>query len=245
MNKVSKITIITINYDDLGDLKKTIQSVDSQKSRPQKHIIVSKKLKLNQLTKFKKKYRRFILGKDNSLFNAMNIGKKYSLNSPVIFLNSGDIFYNNNSIGLIQKYYKVLKKNKVVIFKTVLVSEDNYFYPKKKYYNDKNYLPHSSFIFYNSKHLSKINFDEKMIVTADGKWMRQILKKSNGLIKSKYNLVLQNLDGQSSVPSTRTILLRFDENIWSGIKEIIKFLIKLFLNKSSYFRVIYFKKYDS
>ena len=122
MNKVSKITIITINYDDLDDLKKTIESVDSQKSRPQKHIIVSKKLKLNQLTKFKKKYRKFILGKDNSLFNAMNIGKKYSLNSPVIFLNSGDIFYNSNSIDLIQKYYKALK-NKVVVFKTVLLCD--------------------------------------------------------------------------------------------------------------------------
>ena len=66
------------------------------------------------------------------------------------------------------------------------------------------------------------------------------IRKSNGLIKAKYNLVLQNLDGQSSVPSMRTILLRFKENTWSGIKEIIKFLIILFLDKSSYFRVIYF-----
>ena len=49
----------------------------------------------------------------------MNIGKKNSLNSPVIFLNSGDVFYNRYSIDLIQKYYQALKKNKVIVFKTV------------------------------------------------------------------------------------------------------------------------------
>ena len=62
-----------------------------------------------------------------------------------------------------------------------------------------------------------------MIITADGKWMRQILEKSNGLIKAKYNLVLQNLDGQSSVPSIRTILLRFKENTLFVIKKLLNF----------------------
>ena len=33
------------------------------------------------------------------------------------------------------------------------------------------------------------------------------IKKSNGLIKVKNNLVFQNLDGQSSVPSLRTIFI--------------------------------------
>lgn len=245
MSKVSKIKIVTINYDNLNDLKKTIKSVDNQKTKPQKHIIISRKLKLNQLKKFKKSYRKFILGQDNSLYNAMNIGKKNSLNSPVIFLNSGDVFYNRYSIDLIQKYYQALKKNKVIVFKTVLVNKNDFFYPKKKYFNNKNYLPHSSFIFLNSKNYSNINFDEKMIITADGKWMREILKKSNGLIKVKNNLVFQNLDGQSSVPSLRTIFYRFKENTFSGLKEIFKFLIKIFLNKNLYFKAIYFNKYNS
>ena len=61
----------------------------------------------------------------------MNIGKKNSLNSPVIFLNSGDVFYNSYSIDLIQKYYQALKKNKVIVFKTVLVNKNDFFYPKK------------------------------------------------------------------------------------------------------------------
>lgn len=238
-----KISIVTINYDNLNELKKTIKSIDNQKIKPFRHIVVSKKLKLFQIKKYRKKYREFILDKDNSLFNAMNIGKKYSLNCPLIFLNSGDIFYNKSATQFIKKYCKNLKNNEVVIFKTVLKNKNEYFYPKNKYFKNKNYLPHSSFIFFNSKDKSKINFDEKMPITADGKWMREILKKSNKLIKDEKFLVIQNLDGQSSTPTLITVNQRLRENFVSGLKEIVKLLIKLFLSKRLYFRLIYLNKY--
>lgn len=240
---MSKVSIVTINYDNFEELKKTIESIDSQNIQPHKHIIVSKKLKLYQIKKFKKKFRKFILGKDNSLYNAMNIGKKYCINDPLIFLNSGDIFFNKKSLNLIQENYTTLKKNNAIIFKTVLMNKGKYFHPKKNFFERKDYLPHSSFVFFNSKLNSKINFDEEMIITADGKWMRQILQNSNKLIKIKKNLVIQNLDGQSSVPSLRTVYFRFKENVNSGFKEIIKLIIKLLFSDRFYFRIIYFNKY--
>ena len=244
MSRLSKVTVVTVNYDNLDDLIKTLDSADNQKVKPKKHIIVTKKLHSHHLKKLKKKYRKFIVGKDSSLYNAMNIGKKLCINSPVIFLNGGDVFYNSTSISLIQKYYKSLTENKVVVFKTILVNRKDIFYPKIKFFKKKNYLPHSSFIFFNSKYNSDINFDEKMIIAADGKWMREILKKSNGLVKVNHNLVIQNLDGQSSNPSIRSIYNRLNENILSGLKEILKFFISLFLSKKFYFRIIYFNKYN-
>lgn len=239
-----KVSIVTINYDSLEELKKTIKSIDSQKIKPFRHIVVSKKLKFFQIKKYRKKYRKFILGKDNSLYNAMNIGKKYTLDSSLIFLNSGDVFYNRNSTNLIQKHSKYLLKNNILIFKTVLINKKDVFYPKQKYFKNEKYLPHSSFIFYNSKLYKNINFDEKMIISADGKWMREIIKKSNGLIKVRHNLVFQNLDGQSSVPSFRTIYHRFSENIFSGLKEIIKLGLRFLFSEKFYFRLIYLYKYD-
>ena len=63
MSKVSKIKIVTINYDNLNDLKKTIKSVDNQKTKPQKHIIISRKLKLNQKKNSKKVIESLYLDK--------------------------------------------------------------------------------------------------------------------------------------------------------------------------------------
>ena len=74
--------------------------------------------------------------------------------------------------------------------------------------------------------------------------MKEILKKSNGLVKANYNLVIQNLDGQSSDPSIRTIYYRFNENILSGLKETIKFFINFLFGKKLYFRIVYFNKYN-
>lgn len=240
---VNKVSIVTINYDSLEELKKTIESVDNQKIKPYRHIIVSKKLKLHQVQIFKRKYRKFVLGKDNSLYNAMNIGKKYCINQSLIFLNSGDVFFNKKSLNLLYENYATLKKNNVIVFKTVLMDKYKYFHPKKNFFERKNYLPHSSFIFFNSKLNSKINFDEKMIITADGKWMKQIIQNSNRLIKINKNLVIQNLDGQSSVPSLKTVYYRLKENINSGVKEIIKLVIKSLLSDRLYFRLIFFNKY--
>lgn len=240
---MNKVAIVTINYDSVDELKKTIESIDNQKIKPFRHIVVSKKLKSFQIKQFKRKYRKFVLGKDNSLYNAMNIGKSFSFNCSLLFLNSGDVFYNKNAIKLIQGYSKELKKDNIIIFKTVLIHKNIFFYPKKKYFNKENYLPHSSFIFNNSKANFNINFDEKMTITADGKWMREIIKSSNKLIKDNNILVLQNLDGQSSVPSLRTVNYRFRENTFSGIKEIIKLVINLFISKKLYFRLIYLNKY--
>ncbi len=54
MSKWSHIIVVTINYDNLNDLKKTLDSVDCQIIKPKKHIIVTKKLNSYELKKLKK-----------------------------------------------------------------------------------------------------------------------------------------------------------------------------------------------
>ena len=54
MNKLSKIIVVTINYDNLDDLIKTLDSVDNQTVKPKKHIIVTRKLNYHKLKILKK-----------------------------------------------------------------------------------------------------------------------------------------------------------------------------------------------
>ena len=109
MKLKNSIAVITINKDCSKDLAKTIRSVDNQYLRPNMHLIVAKKIDNTLVKKFKKKYRKFIIGKDNSLFNAMNIGLKNTWKYNIIFLNSGDIFLDNKSIFNIKKKIKINK----------------------------------------------------------------------------------------------------------------------------------------
>ena len=105
--KKKPFTIITIHKGDINLLKKTIFSVDNQSNKPYRHLVISPDLKLSECKIFRKKYRSFILGQDNSIYNAMNIGLQKTKKNYVLFLNSGDCLVNKNITDYI---YNLIKK---------------------------------------------------------------------------------------------------------------------------------------
>ena len=123
--KKKSFSIVTIHKGDINLLKKTIFSVDIQSNKPYRHLVISADLKLSESKKFRKKYRSFILGQDNSIYNAMNIGLQKIKKNYVLFLNSGDTFVNSKTIkAIVDK----LCKKKCYIFKTALNYKKNYLY---------------------------------------------------------------------------------------------------------------------
>ena len=73
--------------------------------------------------------------------------------------------------------------------------------------------------------------------------MKKIILRSRQVKKIFHNIVIQNLYGQSSVPTLKTCNWRSNENLIEGIKEFIKLLISKFVGLNIYFFIIYFRKY--
>jgi hypothetical protein len=243
--KKSSICVLTIHKGSIEELKKTIYSVDTQSIEPIKHIILAKEICNYQIHFLKKKNREFILNKknDKSVFHGMNIVKKYSINYPIIYLNSGDIFLSRNVIYYIDKFNHFFNLNYILIFSTLLRANNFYFQIKDLFFNNKIYLPHSSFLCKNNYFNQKINFDTKFKISADGIWMKKIISRSRMVKKIAKNIVIQNLYGQSSLPSLKTYNWRLNESFFSGIKELIKLLISKFVSLNVYFLIIYYRKY--
>ena len=239
----SDICIVTIHKGNLFNLKKTIKSVNMQISQPKLHLVVASGVYNYQINCLRKKNRKFILNQDVSIYNAMNIAKKCAGKIPILYLNSGDFFFSKESLFFINKFIKKIYLNYVLIFATLLTNDNTYFSIKRKVFNKSSYLPHSSFICINDYFNKKINFDYNNKITADGIWMRAIIKKSRNVIKYYNNLAIQNLNGQSSMPSFKNIKYRWHESKFSAFKEFVKLSILIFLKKSLYFRFIYFYKY--
>lgn len=240
--KIKKsVAVITINKDCSKDLIKTIRSVDNQDLQPNIHLIVAKKLENKIVKNFKKKYRKFIIGKDNSLYNAMNIGLKNTWGYNVIFLNSGDIFFNNKSILNIKKNLKI--NANCLIFKTILQFKNICYYPKKSFFYRDDYLPHPSFIrppvLLNS---DKIYFNENKKISADSEWIKKNIKKFNS---KKINIPITKhyLGGVSSDPTLYTLTIRLKESFISFIKELLKFFLKIILGRKEFYNIIFFFKF--
>jgi len=92
-----KISIITVNYNDKNGLQKTINSVLSQTFQDFEFVIMdggSTDGSADLIEKYKDRIDVAVSEKDSGVFNAMNKAIKMATGEFVIFMNGGDIFYN-------------------------------------------------------------------------------------------------------------------------------------------------------
>ena len=99
-----KLSIITINYNNLEGLKRTVESVVNQTWQDYEYIIIdggstdgSKEI----ISDYQKRITYWVSEKDNGIYHAMNKGINKSTGDFLIFMNSGDVFYNDTIIDVL------------------------------------------------------------------------------------------------------------------------------------------------
>lgn len=106
-----KISIITVNYNNVKGLEKTFKSVLEQSYDDYEFVVVdggsndgSKHFIEREIPKFKKIL--WVSEKDSGIYNAMNKGTRMSNGDFCLFMNSGDCFYDKNSLKKSLQYLK-------------------------------------------------------------------------------------------------------------------------------------------
>lgn len=97
-----RLSIITINYNNSIGLRKTIESVVSQTDNTFEYIIVdggSSDGSVDIIKQYADKVSQWVSERDGGIYNAMNKGVRMAHGEYILFLNSGDILYDNNVIG--------------------------------------------------------------------------------------------------------------------------------------------------
>ena len=235
------INIISVSDGNEKELELTIKSVKNQIYNFYKHIIIAKKLSKKFIIKYKSRKIIFIVGKDKSIYNAMNIGEKISFKKHTIYLNSGDVFFSNKTLEIISN--KIAQtKNLNIQFVSILKFNKTLFYPRKKYFYSAHACTHSSFIRSPIKKKNIIFYDENFKITADGQWMKENIKL-NGLKKFYIPITIFSLNGISTLPSIKTILIKKRVSLIDFYKEIIKYIILRLVSKKFFYLIIYSKKY--
>ena len=103
-----KLSVITINYNNLSGLRKTVDSVMSQTWRGFEWIIIdggstdgSKEL----IEQFHHYLSFWCSETDRGIFHAMNKGVGKAIGEYIIFMNSGDSFYDGNVLKKINSLH--------------------------------------------------------------------------------------------------------------------------------------------
>jgi glycosyltransferase involved in cell wall biosynthesis len=102
MASINTVSVITICFNNLPDLIKTIESVDTQLQKPFEHLVIdgstTDEIK-NYLTNHPQAaYRRWISEPDEGISDAFNKGIINSTGSIVVMMNAGDTFYDANAV---------------------------------------------------------------------------------------------------------------------------------------------------
>lgn len=98
---MSLISIITINYNNVNGLQKTFNSVFSQNSKYFEYIVIdggSTDGSLDVIKNNEKKINFWISEKDRGIYDALNKGILNANGEYLLFLNSGDTFYDDTVI---------------------------------------------------------------------------------------------------------------------------------------------------
>lgn len=101
-----KLSIITVNFNNPVGLEETIRSVISQTNKDFEYIVVdgaSTKGDVDIIKKYSQGITKWISESDTGIYNAMNKGAKMATGDYLLFMNSGDTMYCNDTVDKIYK----------------------------------------------------------------------------------------------------------------------------------------------
>jgi glycosyltransferase involved in cell wall biosynthesis len=229
-----KLSIITINLNNLQGLKRTVESVINQTYREFEYIIIdgaSNDGSAEYIREMQKYIHYSVSQPDNGIYNAMNYGIEVMTGEYLLFLNSGDEFFENrgleNIIHLIDDYV-------VYYADGVGIREDGTL--KKIYTPDRISLtqfyiasvPHSGLSIIPKLFFDKYGYyDTGYKYSSDWLWFLQRFIEGVNFIKipgcelSKFEMF--GVSSSSNARNERRILIEKFDNIFRDTSELVVF----------------------
>lgn len=231
MNKESKykISIITINYNNVDGLKRTVESVINQTWREFEYIIIdggSADGSAQYIQENQEHFHYWVSEPDKGIYNAMNKGIKVANGEYLLFLNSGDWFFNNQSLAEVKHTLVEIDVISFAIRQISRLSEDFKLPPHspKIDFFITNALAHQA-TFIKASLFHKLGlYDEELLIVSDWKFFVQAFL-CNCSYKA-YNTILANFDKNGISNEQFDLMLREKgkvlENDFGFVYDVIK-----------------------
>ena len=245
------LSIIVVSLNTKLDFIRTLNSIFKQSFKNYELIVVDGKSidgTIEEIYKRKKKMSKIVIEKDQGIYDAMNKGIKLVSGRWVIFLNSGDIFYNKN---VLKNIFKKKIESKDIVYGNSLVKNINlkYYVKAKKFSKKTIIMPfcHQSTMT-KSNILKQNNFSLKYKCSSDFNFFLYCFIKKKKFFNVNLNFATVSANGLADKNRQKV----FDENIQilnnynynynlilrimllkliNYIKDIIKFFLPTFLIK--------------
>lgn len=206
-----KISIITVNYNNLEGLKKTVESVKSQSFQGFEYVVIdggSKDGSFEFLENNKDLFDFWVSEPDRGVYQAMNKGIKKATGDYLLFLNSGDHFIDNKALETCQQE---LTNESIIYFNLQVVENGKTFikeYPDtlsfSYFVNDT--LPHPATFIKKDVFFNTHFYKEDFKIVSDWKFFIDAICKYNVTYKHINKPIFTfYIGGMSSSPENRMV----------------------------------------
>ena len=210
------ITIITVCYNAVSSIEKTILSVINQTYCNIEYIIIdggSKDGSINIIKKYEDKLSYWISEPDNGIYDAMNKGIKLASGEWINFMNCGDTFYCNT---VIEDLFKKANFDSDIIYgNTNLLLLTGEYIQKGEIATDKEYMPfgHQA-SFSRTSLMKKYGFDRNYKICADRNFF-YIAYKNNAVFEY-VDVIVSNYEAEEGVSSVNMSKIFYEKGLIEG-----------------------------
>jgi glycosyltransferase involved in cell wall biosynthesis len=211
------LSVITVVYNNVKDIERTMLSVLNQ-TWPNIEYIVVDGLSTDGTSKIVNSYKikigKLISEKDEGIYDAMNKGLAAATGDYVIFMNSGDEFYETDTV---EKVFNSSKSADIYYGETEMIDADGkslgqrrHKAPEKFTWRSFKYgMSISHQAIYIRRSLTE-PFDRRYLLSADIDWIIRAAKKAKKIVNVNQYVAKYQVGGISKDKHRQSLMERFD-----------------------------------
>jgi len=215
--KKPTLTVITIVYNNVRDIERTMLSVLTQTYPHIEYIIVDGKSTdgtLRIIKRYKDQVAKLISEKDDGIYDAMNKGLAAATGEYVVFMNSGDEFYTRDTV---QSVFASAPDADIYYGETEMIDDEG------KSLGERRHKVPENFTWEDFKYGMSIShqaiyvrsaiaepYDRRYKLSADIDWIIRAAQKAKKIVNVHRYVAKYLVGGMSKAKHRQSLMERFD-----------------------------------
>ena len=211
------LSVITIVYNNVRDIERTMLSVLNQTWQNIEYIIVDGKSNdgtLQVIEKYRSRVAKFISEKDEGIYDAMNKGLALATGDYVIFMNSGDEFFEP---GTVQEVFATAPDADIYYGETEMINDEGQSLGQRRHKSPEQFswrdfkygMSISHQAIYIRRSLTE-PYDRQYQLSADIDWIIRAAKKAKNIVNVNRYVAKYLVGGMSKTKHRQSLQERFN-----------------------------------
>ncbi|MGN6395305.1 MAG: glycosyltransferase family 2 protein [Mucilaginibacter sp.] len=211
------LSVITVVYNNVKDIERTIKSTINQTYNNIEYIVIDGKSTdgtLQIIERYKDHIAQLVSEKDEGIYDAMNKGLKLATGDYVIFMNSGDEFFESTTV---EKVFDTAPDADIYYGETEMVNDARqslgrrrHKIPEKFTWRSFKYgMSISHQAIYIRRTLTEL-YDRRYQLSADIDWILRAAKKAKTIVKVEGYVAKYLIGGMSKSRHRQSLKERFN-----------------------------------